>query len=912
MNIASRLRTWWKAMTRREQLNREIEEELAFHIQTYAEDLMRSGLSQEEAFRRARVELGGIPAQKENCRSAWGTRFWDELFGDIRYGIRMLAKSPGFTAIAIISLALGIGANTAIFGITKHILLERLAVQKPEELRLLGWTAAKNGVVHRTWGWWGKTSDGKNISTSFSYPVYQQLRRQNHVVQDVFAFKDFPRLTATIDNQAEAVTAQFVSGNFYQALGVNPQLGRVIQDADDGEPGKSPVVVISNEFWTRRFANSRDVIGKTILLNLTPVTIIGVNPPGFTGASRTQSSPDMFLPFSIAPMATPNWAKKPLLTDPEFWWVLVMARVAPGVPEEAARASLDLVLNATIRSTMTVDKDHSVPRLNLQDGSKGENFAANRLAKPIYVISALAGFVLLLACANLANLLLARSSSRQREISVRLALGAGRNRILRQILTESLLLSLAGGLAGFILGYFGRNLLPSFLSSSWEAEKMQVHFDWKIFAFAASVSIVTGVLFGLAPALQATRTQVSSALKESAHSATQRNRNLVGRALVTLQVALSMLLLVGAILFAQTIRNLNNTSLGFRPDNILLFEIQPPRTRYPAPKDLALYHLLEERLKSVPGVSGVTLSEVPLIANSVSTTSLIADGMPKRAGEDSEIYMNFIGQDFFTTMGTPILAGRSFNANDTETSTLVAIINQKIVKQYFPNINPLGRTVTVDGKHFQIVGISKDCKYDSLRNDPPPILYLPYRQEPEGHQGMTYEVSTRMEPAAIVPSLREAIASADKNLPLLDIRTQLEQIEDTTKQERIFASLTSGFGILALILACIGIYGIVAYTVSRRTNEIGLRMALGARPARVLRMVLGEAWWMGFLGVLVGTGAALGLGRLISNILYGLKPWDPLSLFEAGFVLIAVSLGASWLPAMRAAGIDPMRALRHE
>lgn len=912
MNIASRLRTWWKAMTHREQLNREIEEELVFHIQSYAEDLMRSGLSQEEAFRRARVELGGIPAQKENCRSAWGTRFWDELFGDLRYGVRMLAKSPGFTAIAIISLALGIGANTAIFGITKHVLLDKLAVQKPEELRLLAWTSMKNSVVHHSWGSWDQTPDGKSVSTSFSYPVYQQLRKQNHVFRDVFAFKNFPRLTATIGNQAQAVTAQLVSGNFYQSLGVNPQLGRVIQDADDGEPGKSPVAVISNEFWTRGFARSPDVIGKTIWLNFAPVTIVGVNPPGFTGASGTQTSPDIFLPFSMVQIATPSWTKKPLLSDSELWWVPVMARVAHGVPEETARASLDVVLNAAVHATMTIDKDASLPRLALQDGSRGEDFAARLLTKPVYVLSALAGFVLLLACANLANLLLARGSSRQREISVRLALGAGRRRILRQILTESLLLSFAGGLAGFLLGYFGRNLLPSLLSSSWDTDQMHVQFDWKIFAFTASVSILTGVLFGLAPALQATRVQVSSALKESAHSATQRNRNAAGRALVILQVTISMLLLVGALLFSQTLRNLGNSSLGFRPANLLLFDIQPPRTRYPEPKDIALYYRLEERLKAVPGVDAVTLSEVPLIANSVSTTNISPDGLPKRPDEESNVHINAVGQDFFSTMGTPILGGRSFNPRDTETSTPVAIINQQLAKQFFPNMNPLGRTVTMQKKHLQVIGISADAKYDSLRHTPPATLYLPYRQETEGEQSMTYEISTRMQPADIIPALRGAIASIDKNLPILDIRTQVEQISDTTKQERIFASLTSGFGVLAVVLACIGIYGIISYTVSRRTNELGLRMALGAQPARVLRMVLFEASWMAVAGVLVGISAALGMGRLIASMLYGLKPWDPPTLVIAAIVLILLSLVASWLPAKRAASIDPMKALRHE
>ena len=330
MSLRSRTRTWWKAVTRPEQLHREIEDELAFHVEKYAEDLMSSGFPREEALRRARMEIGGI-AVKEKIRASWGTRAWDDLVADMRYALRSFARTPGFTAIAIVSLALGIGANTTIFSITKHVLMDRLMAHKPEDLRLFAWTSGKHGVVHHAWGFWGRTPDGRDIATSFSYPIYQQLRRQNRVLDDVFAFKQFPRLTATIDGRAEAVTSQLVSGNFYHALGVQPALGRAIQDSDDGAPGSGPVAVISDEFWTRRFGRSPSVIGRTIQLNLTPITIIGVNPRGFTGASNTQESPDVFMPFSMAPIATPVWSKKPLLTDPELWWVLVMGRTKPGV-----------------------------------------------------------------------------------------------------------------------------------------------------------------------------------------------------------------------------------------------------------------------------------------------------------------------------------------------------------------------------------------------------------------------------------------------------------------------------------------------------------------------------------------------------------------------------------------------------
>ncbi|HEX8812828.1 MAG TPA: ABC transporter permease, partial [Terracidiphilus sp.] len=505
MSLRSRVATLWKALTRPEQFHREMTEELVFHIEQRAGDLMRGGLSREEALRRTRIELGAIPAQTEEMRASWGMRVWDDLYGDIRYAMRSFAKTPGFTAIAVISLALGIGANTTIFSVTKHMLLDRLAAYKPEDLRLFAWIAPRKSVVHSSWGMMMRTPDGKNLSTSFPYPVYQQLRRQNRVLDDVFAFKRAPRLTATVDGQAEAVTAQLVSGNFYAVLGVQPVLGRAIQNSDDGAPGSGPVAVISDEFWTRRFGRSPDVVGKTIQLNLTPITIIGVNPRGFTGASSTQEAPDLILPFSMTSIASPVWAKKPLITDADQWWVLVMGRIKPGVADEQARAALDVVMNAAVRSTATVGKDESIPSLVLQDGSRGENQASRMFSKPAYVLMALAGFVLLLACANLANLLLARASSRQREMSVRLAMGAGRSRILRQMFTESLLLSFAGGLAGLALGYCGRNAIPRLLSSTWKASTTDISFDWKIFCFAVAISILTGLLFGLAPAWQASR-----------------------------------------------------------------------------------------------------------------------------------------------------------------------------------------------------------------------------------------------------------------------------------------------------------------------------------------------------------------------------------------------------------------------
>jgi predicted permease len=573
---------------------------------------------------------------------------------------------------------------------------------------------------------------------------------------------------------------------------------------------------------------------------------------------------------------------------------------------------MEVLLSKAVKSTMTVEKGQSVPHFAMQDGSRGEDINGERFTKPIYVLMALAGVVLLLACANLANLLLARAGSRQRELSVRLALGAKQGRIMRQMLTESLLLSSAGGIAGLLLGYCGRNAIPHLMSSSWETAVMHVRFDWKIFGFTAAVSLFTGLVFGFMPAWQAMHTQVNKGLKENSHSATQGSGNFSGRVLVAVQIALSMLLLVGAGLFIRTLANLNKGRLGFRPDNLVLFEIQAPNTRYPAPKDLALYRQIEQRLASAPGVGSVTLSKNPLVAGNVSNDDFGPDGLPPKVNGKTYVDDNVVGQDFFATMGIPMLAGRSFDGTDTETSRLVAVVNQQLVKEYFPNINPVGRTFLSNQKHLEIIGVSGDTRYADLRDDPPATFYTLYRQQSKSEPSMTFEISTNIEPSAVVTVLRDAVASVDKDLPLLNIRTQDAQISDRTRQERIFVSLTSGFGLLALILACIGVYGVMAYSVSQRTHEIGIRMALGAEPERLRRMVLREATWVVALGIMAGVCGALALGRVIASLLYGIKAWDPTTLAGSAAMLMVVALGASWIPAWRAARVDPMQALRHE
>ncbi|HZY62463.1 MAG TPA: ABC transporter permease [Edaphobacter sp.] len=915
--MTSQLRSYLRSLFTRDRMESSIDAELRSHIELRAEDLEQSGLPRAEALRQARIEFGNTETHKAAIRSSLGLRLLDEFRADLRYAARMLRRSPGFTAIAVASLALGIGANTIIFTLAKGVLLDRLDVPQPQQLRLFSIITGKHSPVHRMWGSFYRTPDGDTETTSFSYPVYQLLHQQNlehPVLEDLFAFKKIDGLTATIEGKAGVVTGQLVSGNFYQQMGVRPALGRAIQPSDDMVSSPGQVAVISDGLWSRSFGRSPSVIGKTIELNLIPVTIIGVNPPGFTGADNAQLSPDVFLPFSAQPVIVPgNPASN--LQDKDLWWMQIMGRVRPGISDAAATATLAVWLEQDIRATMPVEKDAQMPRFVLKDGSQGLAGLAHRYREPIYVLSALAGFVLLLACANLANLLLARSSARQREMSVRIALGARRGRVLRQVLTESLLLSFCGGLLGLILGYFGRNIIPHLLSSAWEPNPLSTRFDFGIFAFTAGISILTGILFGMAPALQATRTDVNTSLKDSASSATHRRKGLAGKSIVIFQIALSLLLVIGAGLFSRTLVNLNDTKLGFDSHHLLLFDIAAPPSRYPAPQNVELHKKIEDRIAQIPGVQSVSPTQIPILAHSMSNTHFQPIGQPKLNDDANISWLNDVGQNFFRTYRIPILYGRDFNSADTSTSPLVAVINQANAKKFFPNIDPVGKTFDSGSEDYKriyrIIGVAADAKYDQLRGDLPATFYTLYRQSKD-RQYMTYAVRTQLPLETILPAIRRAIGDIDKDLPLRDIRTQDEQIEASISQERLFATLTAGFGFLALVLACIGIYGIMAYNVARRTNEIGIRMALGAESRRVLMMVLRESSWLAAVGIAAGLAAAFGLTRFVRTMLYGLQPTDLTTLIAAAVILLAVTLAAAYGPARRASRVDPMQALRHE
>ncbi len=917
--LLSQLRSWSSGVVHRQRLEERMDSELACHLELLTHDLIQSGLSAEEAARRARIALGPMLKHKEEMRASKGLRWWDEIWADLRYGVRILRKSPGFTAVAVGSLALGIGANTAIFTVAQHMLLDQLNVPHPEQLRMFYLSESRDGVIDELWGWWDDHPSGGRVTTSFTYPVYEQIRSQNKSLADVMAFKPYGRMTLTIRGEAEATEAQMVSGNYYSVLGVRPQLGRGIQESDDGEVGSGPVVVISDRLWRNRFGRLPDVVGKVVLVNATPMTIVGVNPPGFTGAYSAQGIPDIFLPFSMQPIVAPQSIgsdpSTSLLRNKMLWWVLVMGRAKSGVSSATAEAELNVALSAAVRATMPVKTENQLPRLLLKDGSRGQNPNTDEFGKPMYVLMALSGLVLLLACANLANLLLARVGARQRETSVRLAIGAGRWRILRQSMTESLLLSVMGGVAGLLLAWAVRNALPRMLANSWAPPAFAARFSWPVFLFAVAVSIATGFVFGLGPAWQATRVQVSASLKDSGQMLTHRRRGLGGKAIVALQVALSMMLVVGAGLFARTLMRLEGSTLGIESHNLLLFSVELPEARYPKTASTVVLQRLEGRLASVPGVQDVTLTREPLFSGNAVVSTFLPEGWKRKVEGNPSVLVNRVGSDFFSTFGIRILAGRGFDSHDTPTSRDVALVNETLAKKYFAKMNPIGKSFEEGRNHpvtIEIVGVCADARYHHVRAETEPTYYTPYWQNNDGVHDATFAIRTSVAGEALLPTLHDAVRQVDATLPMLDVRTQDEQIAANLGQERLFATLTSGFGVLALILACVGVYGVMAYSVARRTNEIGVRLALGAVPLQVLEMVLREGSWLSTVGIVIGFIASVLLARFVRSMLYGIAPYDPMTFAGAALLLLLVALGASWIPARRAAGVQPMEALRHE
>jgi predicted permease len=846
---------------------------------------------------------------------------------DLRLAARMLLHAKGWTAVVILSLALGIGANTALFSAMDGMLLTKLSVREPDSLVRIRYAGRNDMVTDSSdYGFSAKTVDGLDVRTTFSYPMYLQFLTDNRTMTDLVASAPQGQVSVIVDGTAELARAFVSSGNYYQVLGVNARLGRTITPQDD-RPSAPPVAVISSRYWHVRFGSDPAVVGKTVKVNDAIVTVVGVLPPEFSGIQQPLAeAPDIWLPLSVVPQIDVySGPGAPLLQRPTYWWLQLMGRLKPGATTAQVQANLEGVFQRTARAGLDsylkslpeADRALSqnahrteVPRLLVDSGARGYYDANSNEVRSLAILMTVVALVLLIVCANVANLLLSRSVSRQKEISVRLSLGATRARLVRQLLTESVLLSILGGAAGLLVAYWGRQLLPGTAARG-------TMLDWRVLLFLLAVTAATGVLFGIAPALRGTGGDVNASLKETSRSVSGA-RSLLGKALLVAQVAISLVLLIAAALFLQTLSNLRHVDVGFNPKNLLLFRVNPTLNHYDSKEAIRLYHDMLDRLAALPGVRGVAMSQPALLAGSISSTGFFVQGhvyaSGREAARNNSVNRLIVSPNFSDVMGIPLVLGRALTDRDDATAPKVAVINEAAVRKYFPNENPIGRRFGTGGPEtsgqIEIVGVLRDAKYNSVRDPAPPTMYMTYAQ---GRlSGSVFEVRTAGRPSSVVTSIREAVRQIDPNLPVTNVSTQIEEVERRFGQEKLFAQACTIFGSLALLIAAVGLYGLMSYSVSRRTNEIGIRMALGADRTQVLGLVMRESMILVAAGAAIGLAAALAVGGTIASLLFGLPPRDVTTFAGATLVMVAVSALAGFLPARRASNVDPMVALRYE
>jgi predicted permease len=912
-----------------EKQDRELNEELRAHLEMLVEEKRRQGMTEEQARHAARLHFGGIAQTEEAYRATRGIHFIETFMQDLRYALRMLQRTPGFAAVVIVSLALGIGVNTAIFSAIDAVMLRMLPVEEPHQLVMLEWHASKwpaKYVEDLEGSSFGNEQDG-STSYSFTYTQYQQFKNQNHVFSSTFAFAaNSDAVNVGIDGRAESAVIQGVSGNYFAGLGTRVVVGRTILPEDDQESAPA-TAVISNSFW-KRLGESRDVAGKTIIVNGLPVSIVGVAPPDFFGL-EPGSSPDLFIPLAQYSAEQsrqgPTYDGLTFLTDPKLWWAGVVGRLQPGVTAEQAQAELQVMfdqnLNAMVPTPLPVK-----PALRIVPVKQGLDSLRRQFSSSLVLLMMMVGAVLLIACGNVAALLLTRASARQREIAVRLALGARRGRLVRQLLTESVLLACCGGLLGLVIAKWAGRVLLTLLSSGRGKINLELHLDVRVLVFTAIVCIVSGILFGLAPALRGTRTDLVSSLKQPTSGSSMR-KFATGKILVAGQVALCLLLLVSAGLLLRTLNTLQRQDLGFNRQNVLLFTVRPGMNGYKSMQLDNYYLELQRRVQQIPGVETVTFSDRNAIGAGSGSTSAKVSGYAD-SGRGADFHRHIVGPDYFQTLGIPIRLGRAIGAQDTHSAPLAAVVNQKFVDKYMHGENALGHEIVFATKRparYQIVGVASDVKYSRIRDEVPPTVYFPhaqifattggYQQDAPGFSWpfMTFAVKS---PQAGQPSLladvRRELTTLDKNVPMVDVKTETQVVSQVLFLERTFAALSSAFSFLALLLACVGLYGTMAYAVARKTNEIGIRMALGAGRGTILNMVMRETVLIVLAGVAAGLPAAWAASNLLKTRLFGMSPHDPWSIAMAVTATLAVTALAGYIPARRASRVDPMVALRYE
>lgn len=920
----------------------DVNDELRFHLERQIELNVAAGLSRDEARRRALVEFGGVQQTRESLREVHRGRFFESLAQDSRYAWRMLRKSPAFTIIAVVTLALGIGANTAIFSLIDAVIFRSLPIADPQSLLVFQWESHKGpgNMSYRNFGECDETRDGSSArGCSLSLPFFKQVQAQASLFSHVAAYTGIGQLDMSGNGPARMVKGEFVTGDYFQTLGVRAHLGRLINAGDDD--ASAQVAVLDHSFWQTEFGGSESAIGKTIRLNGIPFQIIGVTEPRFDALTLSNKY-DVIIPMAQRPVVVPNW--KPRDDEADHWWLVMIGRLKPGVALSQAEAGVSLLFRNSIGSVgKPLFKPDSDPRIRLAQASQVLGGTQKRTLQPLYVLMLCVGAVLLIACANVAGLLLARSVVRQREIAVRLALGAKRSRIVLQFMTESVMLAFAGGALGILVAVWGSRALMAMVSAgAVNPPIFSPQLDWRVLGFTAGVSLLTGIFFGLAPALRGSDVNLTSSLKAAAGSGTtvsegKQRRFSAGGMLVAVQMALAIMVLVIAGLLVRTLNNLKSLNPGFDTQNVLLFGIDPRLAGYKGQQIDNLFFELQEKFSAIPGVTSATYSWYPFLSGGLWNTGFHRPGTPPPTRQEmesgaaeknqveSDVYP--VGPRFFSTWGIPFQSGRDFTPSDyvvaasndgdkPSSNPTPVIVNQEFAHKYFPGKNPVGQifgeqepTGIGDAKApgYLIVGVVANSKYNSLRREITPCFYQPN----VGGEAF-FELRTGTDPLSLVPTVKNVVDKQSHDLAVFRISTETEAINRQVFTEKMTARLSSLFGLLALLLACLGLYGLLSYEVTRRTREIGIRMAVGAQSHNVVGLVLTKAVGLIVAGAIAGMAVSLGVTRLLASFLFGVKAGDPITLLAVAALLALVALAACYIPARRATKVDPLVALRYE
>lgn len=905
--------TWW---IHRRTKERELLEEVQFHLAEEAEERRADGLPAAQAQLAARRDLGNVMRLVEDTRTLWTWTLIEQLVQDVRYTLRTMGHNPTFTALAALSLALGIGANTAIYSFIDSILLRSLPVNDPGSLVEIKWHSkpvnfgSMNGsefVLHSVDGATFKENGGLTASI-FPFPAFERLQQtSSSVFSSLFAYMPAGNVTVMVNGESQLAAAEFVSGDFFGGLGVVPVAGRLIVP-DDDRAGAAPVAVISMGYCERRFGTPAQAAGQPVLINNEPFTVIGVTRAGFFGVDPG-AAPDVYVALHTRKGAD-------AFADSNYYWLQMMGRLRRGTHIEQAEATLAAPFAQWVATTASNDRERAnLPILHLANGGGGLDSLKRKYTKPLYVLVGMVGLILAIACVNIANLLLARAAARRREMAVRISIGAGRWRLIRQLLTESALLSFLGAGLGILFAIWGIGFLTQLLANGQNGFTLHAELNWRVLLVTSGLALLCGMLFGLVPALQATRPALRPSLNERSATAAQPRvvhgitRLRLTHVLVVTQIGISLLLLVGAGLFVGTLSNLHAVPLGYNRDALLLFDINPMQAGYPEVRAASFYDDVRHRLQALSGVTGVTLSHASLV-RAGRQFPVSVNGVPAKGTRILQA-----GPDFFTTLQIPILRGRGIEERDLHGALPVAVVSDVFAKTWFGDESPVGRPIRVGlrGKpvDLEVVGIAATARYGGLKGAIPPVVYLSYAPFTNVQQ-VTFALRTAGDPLGYAPAVRQLVKEADPHVPVTNIRTQAAEIDATINQEIVFARLCSGFAILALVIACVGLYATMAYMVARRTSEMGIRMALGARPGLVVRMVLREVLVLSIIGVSIGIPLALATSRFVASFLFGMEPNDPRAIAIAVAILLSAALAAGYGPARRASRVDPIVALRYE